>query len=279
MKIYLFAPIFIFAAFFGSGQEVTLLNESFGSPILEGEIISVEKHFPGSQVDGYHIYLPSSLHSSEQAYPLIVYLQGARGIGGDLNIALEYGLPQMLLSDLGDNEELNTLVKEKFIYLIPHLAEGEYVENSNAIHAIIDEISGTYNLDKNKIYLTGVSKGASGVWGLASINPDLFAAIAPICGMSYSITNYDPLNTIPVWAAHNLGDETVSIRECQDILEKIENSSDRILFQSSSPESADISRDFLFTSFRKNGHDAWTDMYNSVPFYTWLLQQSKIGQR
>ncbi|MCX7006293.1 MAG: hypothetical protein NTY53_03425, partial [Kiritimatiellaeota bacterium] len=39
-----------------------------------------------------------------------------------------------------------------------------------------------FSVDEQRIYLTGVSMGARGVWHIAAHHPGLFAAIAPIAG-------------------------------------------------------------------------------------------------
>jgi predicted peptidase len=50
-------------------------------------------------------------------------------------------------------------------------------------HHYLDEIEANYRVDKNRIYVTGLSMGGHGTWSLAlSAEPNRFAAIAPVCG-------------------------------------------------------------------------------------------------
>lgn len=46
--------------------------------------------------------------------------------------------------------------------------------------AYLDE---AYNIDKDRMYLTGLSMGGYGSWRLAVDEPQIFAAVAPICGV------------------------------------------------------------------------------------------------
>ena len=50
------------------------------------------------------------------------------------------------------------------------------------INGLVDEIIKKYEVDTSRIYLTGLSMGGFGTWSLASMHPERFAAIAPICG-------------------------------------------------------------------------------------------------
>jgi len=47
---------------------------------------------------------------------------------------------------------------------------------------VLDQVRRAFNVDPDRIYLSGVSAGASGVWTLATHYPHLWAAITPVCG-------------------------------------------------------------------------------------------------
>ena len=46
----------------------------------------------------------------------------------------------------------------------------------------IKEVMRTYRVDGDRVYMTGVSMGGTGCWQIATHYPDVFAAIAPVCG-------------------------------------------------------------------------------------------------
>jgi pimeloyl-ACP methyl ester carboxylesterase len=46
----------------------------------------------------------------------------------------------------------------------------------------IREAMRAYRVDEDRVYMTGVSMGGTGCWQIATHYPDIFAAIAPVCG-------------------------------------------------------------------------------------------------
>ena len=159
-----------------------------------------------------------------------------------------------------------------------HISRGQFYENVNAIKTVIEEVSNKYNVDKCRIYLTGLSRGGHGSWGVASMMPEIFAAIAPICGASHGIDNYNNLTEIPIWTSHNISDNIVGYNETKNIVEKIEEMSGKRFFQTKTFSEADYeNNDLIFTSGEgdQKGHDAWTEVYNNVNFYKWLLRFKK----
>jgi len=70
------------------------------------------------------------------------------------------------------------------IVLSPHgrgCVDYMYVGEVDVLRTI-GEVRRDYNIDPDRIYATGGSMGGTGSWTLAVHYPDLFAAIAPICG-------------------------------------------------------------------------------------------------
>lgn len=47
---------------------------------------------------------------------------------------------------------------------------------------VLEQVKNHYEIDENRIYLTGHSMGGHGVWHIATMHPDLFAAIATSAG-------------------------------------------------------------------------------------------------
>ena len=52
----------------------------------------------------------------------------------------------------------------------------------NDVVQSIAEAKRLFNVDEDRIYLTGESMGGWGVWNVAGRHPDIFAAIAPVHG-------------------------------------------------------------------------------------------------
>ncbi len=88
----------------------------------------------------------------------------------------------------------------KFVFIAPH--QSKYSWNSDGtvktLMALIEKVSKDYKIDKNRIILTGMSRGGIGTWYIANKYPNYFAAIVPMSGSS-SINGNNFVNT-PVWA-------------------------------------------------------------------------------
>jgi dipeptidyl aminopeptidase/acylaminoacyl peptidase len=75
---------------------------------------------------------------------------------------------------------------QQVIYMEPHgRGNVQYLGmgDSDVVHAIA-EAKRLFNVDEDRVYLTGDSMGGWGTWEISSRHPDLFAAIAPVFGGS-----------------------------------------------------------------------------------------------
>jgi predicted esterase len=48
---------------------------------------------------------------------------------------------------------------------------------------VLADVRRAYNVDPDRIYLTGLSMGGGGTWHIGLRHPDLFAALVPVCGV------------------------------------------------------------------------------------------------
>jgi len=261
----------------GGGDSVASIEKTDGNnrPDHPGIIRTIERRYPESQVDGYNLYLPKSLDSLSEPYPLIVFLQGGYGVGGEVADILRWELPKELVDATAPDPELRALKFDSFVYLMPHIAAGEYYFNVSAFRQMLTEVLDQYPINANRIYLTGLSRGGHGTWGLASKMPEQFAAIAPIAGAGHGVNDYEPLADLPIWVAHNKLDESVLYDRSYSIVKRLERISGDTFHRTETIASADyLNQNRIFTSGSNPAfqHDAWTEVYNSTVFYEWLLR-------
>ena len=110
------------------------------------------------------------------------------------------------------------------------------------------------NVDKERIYITGLSMGGYGTWSILSKRPKLFAAAIPICGGG-DTTNALKLKEIPIWTFHGEDDDVIPVTETIDMVEAINK----------------INGNIKFTMYSNTKHDSWTETYNNKNIYSWLL--------
>jgi predicted peptidase len=196
----------------------------------------------------YLLYLPQD-YGRKQHWPLILFLHGAGERGNDLNLVKKHGPPR--------------IVKERkdfpFIVVSPQCPAGDWwAEKTEVLINLLDDVIARYDVDKERIYLTGLSMGGFGTWALAAAYPERFAAIAPICGGGEGFMA-DKLKDMPVWAFHGAKDNVVPLRESEDMVNAVKAHGG----------------DAKLTVYPEAGHDSWTETYNNQQLYDWFLQHQK----
>ena len=135
--------------------------------------------------------------------PLVIQLHGAgeRGDGKEsLSLVDFHGFPKMIAA---------TDKEYPCMFAMPQCpADSFWVAKVESIIAFVGQLTEEFDIDPHKIYLTGLSMGGFGTWYTAMARPDLFAAIAPICGGGMA-WNAGVLK-MPVWAFHGACDTVVS---------------------------------------------------------------------
>ena len=154
----------------------------------------------GDRVSTYTVVVPEG-YDPAQPWPLILALAGGRGDGAKYAPFWRQALggkDYIVVCPVGRDPWWHTS------YLI-------------ALAALKDACE-RYHVDRNRVYLTGMSNGGNGTWFMAMHYPDLFAAAAPMSGCPQTgkgrldypyLLN---LLNVPVYACHGAADETVSIR-------------------------------------------------------------------
>ena len=259
------------------GLSPDAIARTLGDP-RPGALATIEFDESIGNIDGYTLYLPESHAAYGGTYPILVYLQGAFGVGGEVADLNHWGLPRLLRDETDMTIPRNRLLLDGFIVLNLHITGGLYHQQPEVIGTILDSLIADFKGDPDRVSVTGLSAGGRGSWGLADAMPGRFAAIAPIGGRVDRIPDPEDLAGLSVWIAHNLNDRTVPIEVANGAAERIEELAGQsfLRLDPSDLESTDLSAQRLvFTSSTSGGHDAWTDVYTSEAFYTWLLAQSR----
>ncbi|MEM6470298.1 MAG: protein kinase [Planctomycetota bacterium] len=232
----------------------------------------------GGQMDGYSLYLPLSFDESEVDYPILVSLGGAWTVGKSIDAVNNWGLSRLIRDESDLSNERNRLLLDSFIIVAPHIQEGQYSDHPETVQHIIDSVAEKYRGDTNRVYLTGLSRGGHGTWGLAASLPDTFAAVVPVSGSSDYLSNVDAFDDTSVWIACNTGDGYYE--ENRSAIQKIEQSTEEEFLVVNDPDVSQtdyLDKRFVFTAPRRDHHDAWTELYTRSELYKWMLRQSKAN--
>ena len=200
---------------------------------------------------GYTVFLPESF-SKDTAYPLILSLHGAgeRGNGADeLEKATDIGLGKYI--KLGQ-------MRVNAIVFCPQCPK-DRVWNQLIFDTreLLLKIADEYGADKKKISVTGMSMGGCGTWEMGMQFPELFSALAPICGGGMAWRT-PALKGKPIWAFHGDADNVVAISNSMDMV------------NGARKNGADVK----FTIFNNVMHNSWDPAYLDTKVIDWLISKS-----
>jgi predicted peptidase len=198
-------------------------------------------------VKQYLQYLPSSYNynlKTSYKWALVIFLHGIGEIGTDVNVLRNVALPKVVMG-------------KPFVMLAPQCTSGWW--NPSVLQKFLKQMITKYDIDTNRICVTGISMGGFGAWDWSLQYPKQFASVVPICGGG-TVSMACNLKYVPVWAFHNADDPTVSVWNSRDMVKAIRSCGGTLVKYTENPT---------------GGHNAWTKAYADSSLYTWILKQRK----
>lgn len=205
----------------------------------------------------YLLYLPPGYDAdTAKRWPLMLFLHGAGERGTNVQVVAVHG--PLLKAKQGTNFP--------FIIVAPQCPDGQVWDSEQLLHLLTD-VTTKLRVDRSRVYLTGLSMGGYGTWKLGLMRPDLFAAIAPICGGGSMIDALlvsrelgTALRSLPVWAFHGAKDPVVPLDESERMVATLKRLG---------------VKDVKLTVYPEADHNSWTQTYDNPEFYTWLLSHQR----
>ena len=198
----------------------------------------------------YLLFLPAGYEKSDKAWPLILFLHGAGESGDDLQKVKVHGPPKIVEK------------KPDFPFILVSPQSPGRGWDAATLKALLDDVIARHRVDRDRIYLTGLSMGGFGSWSLAAAYPDLFAAVVPICGGG-NPADAGRLKGLPIWVFHGAKDPVVPIARSVAMVKALK----------------DAGSEVKFTVYPEAGHDSWTETYDNPELYKWLLEQKRKPSR
>jgi predicted peptidase len=199
----------------------------------------------------YLLYLPKDYGKADKKWPLILFLHGAGERGDNIELVKKHG-PAKLAAEGKDFD---------FIIVSPQCPqESWWPTMTEDLKILVDDIAGKYQVDKSRMYITGLSMGGYGTWSMIIKYPDMFAAAAPICGGGESVLAKFRLDKMPIWVFHGAKDDVVPPSKSEEMVKAVEKAGNK---------------NVKFTVYPEAGHDSWTETYNNPELYQWFLKYEK----
>ena len=201
---------------------------------------TAQKGFP------YMAYIPENL-SEHPALLIQLHGAGERGEGDTVEVVTVHGFAGVV----------NDQNLKDCILLMPQCPRDSFwVAKIESIKAFIDRMAEEYQVDKNRIYLCGLSMGGFGTWYTAMAYPEIFAAIAPCCGGGMAWNS--GVLKMPIRAFHGMKDTIVSPNHTIDMKNALQG----------------WHPDFECTLYEDAEHNSWVRAFDEK-LLAWFLEQRK----
>lgn len=239
-----------------------------------------EAHSFGHAVDdtiGYRL-MPPLNYDQTRSYPLVVCLAGATARGDD-NVSQVVGAWAAHVLAQPENREKYpcfVLVPQcprvsNWGYSVPDSVMASWQKPgrspipegiASAVFSLIDELSGEFSINDDRIYVTGHAMGGYGAWHFIITRPDLFAAAVPVAAGADANLAAAILH-VPVWAFHGEDDGAVPIAYSRDIIEAMRKAG-------ANPR---------YTVFPGARHLVWPLAYDDPELLDWIFAQKRSSPR
>jgi predicted peptidase len=219
----------------------------------------------------YRLHVPGGLNVNAK-FPLVLFFHGSGERGDDNVKQLLYGVerfanpetqsryPCFILAPqcpthLGNQPIMWTGTREQMHLL--RLAPEAAPPLRTALELVI-AIEEKFQVDTDRIYVTGISMGGFATWETLIRYPQKFAAAIPVCGGG-DASHADRIRDIPVWAFHGTNDPTVPVECSRSMIKTIEKAGGH-------PG---------YTEYPGVGHNSWDRAYTEPALLTWLFSQHR----
>ncbi len=222
----------------------------------------------------YVVYVPRDW-TPTRAWPAILFLHGKGECGSDGWRELHAGLGQAILNAPQD---------WPFVVIFPQKPSEdlEWENYDDAVMAICEHECASWNVDRDRLHLTGLSQGGHGSWTLGAKHAGMWASVVPICAYPMSPSggwpSFDPktswsdpkrtsaidaiaraLRETPVRIFHGADDPGVPpslSSECFDALRKVGGK-------------------VALTIYPGLQHNVWDRAYGEEKLGEWMLAQKR----
>lgn len=207
----------------------------------------------------FGVYLPERFAQSgaDAKLPMVVFLSGVGERG-------------QARKDLYANGPIAAMVRHKalkdhldFVVLSPQCPRDKRWKSPGMERYVIDLIGRMEKalpIDPDRVYLTGLSMGGTGTWHVARAAPEVFAAIAPICGRPVDPdATAEALAGVPTWIIVGGADRDAFVQGAERMRAALDKAGGHV----------------RKTVVPGVGHGVWPRYYRKPAFYQWLLQHRR----
>lgn len=222
----------------------------------------------------YRILFPLNFNT-KQKYPLILVLHGSGERGNDNQLQLTHGsklflqdevrkrfpaivvFPQCPADNYWSNVDIRTDSNEKRTFTFREGREPTIA--MDLLMMLIDNLLDRPYIDKNRLYVGGLSMGGMGTFELLSRRPEMFAAAFAICGGGNPRTVNNYAKHMSLWVFHGAKDDLVPLHYSEIMVEALKKAG----------------ADVRFTVYPDVMHESWGPAFAEPELLSWLFSHSR----
>ena len=200
--------------------------------------------------------------------PLVLFLHGAgergtsngaqlvHGVGSILQYAKRKGQPLILLAP-------QCPTGQQWVDTPWGITEHPIKPQPSASLALVFELLDAKlaefpEIDRDRVYVTGISMGGYGTWDVISRRAKDFAAAIPVCGGGDPAVA-ERFAKLPIWAFHGDADGVVPVKNTRQLVAELWKLNGKIRYR----------------EYPGMGHNVWTKTYADDTVLDWLFSQRR----
>jgi lysophospholipase L1-like esterase/poly(3-hydroxybutyrate) depolymerase len=190
---------------------------------LKGQVQLEGKTYP-------YLLLPPLEVLEDRSYPLVLFLHGIGECGTDNEIQKAHFPARMAQPELARRFGAYVLAPQcppedswanpDSLHTDSFTQDPEPTEALRGAISCLAEVIREHPIDLNRMALTGLSMGGAGTWDLALRFPDVFSAVAPVCGGS-DPSQAHRLAGLPLMVWHGDADSEVSVERSRAMIKAL----------------------------------------------------------
>lgn len=219
----------------------------------------------------YRILFPVNYNRNSK-YPLVLVLHGAGEKGKDNNAQLIHGgslfssdsvrkqFPAIVIFPQCPREDFWADARSEYrgnIRTTIFQGSGQQTNSMKMLLGLVDSLTSLNTIDKNRMYIGGLSMGGMGTFELLYHRP-VFAAAFPICGGGNPtiVKNYNKQTSF--WVFHGKEDNIVPHKYSDQMVEALQKNHFEV----------------KYSLYQNVKHNSWDKAFNEPDLLPWLFSKS-----
>ncbi|PWS30635.1 carboxylesterase family protein [Pedobacter paludis] len=237
-----------------------------------------KKYDKGSFIKGkdsiyYRILFPENFNPTEK-YPIVFFLHGSGERGSDNEKQLAHGGNLFLKDDVRKNfpaivvfpqcpdndfwANINNTKDENGKRKITFVEGGKPTKAMHALVGMVKDFLKKPFVNKEQVYVGGLSMGGMGTFELLRRKRNTFAAAISICGGD-NTNNIKKYQKVPLWIFHGAKDDVVDPAFSMVIAERLKTVGDEV----------------KFSLYPNANHNSWDSAFAEPELLPWLFSHKK----